>query len=58
MLNKLLKAQVFTKLDLRNTYYRLWIKEGNKWKTAFKTQYRHFKYLVIPFRLANALVTF
>ena len=23
MLNRLLKAQVFTKLDLRNTYYRL-----------------------------------
>ena len=30
MLNRLLKAQVFTKLDLRDAYYRLWIKEGNK----------------------------
>ena len=30
MLNRLLKAQVFTKLDLYNTYYKLWIKEGNK----------------------------
>ena len=30
MLNRLLKARVFTKLDLCNAYYRLWIKEGNK----------------------------
>ena len=37
ILNRLLKARVFTKLDLRNAYYRLQIKEGNKWKTAFKT---------------------
>ena len=25
------------KLNLQNTYYRLHIKEGDKWKTAFKT---------------------
>ena len=58
MLNRLLKARVFTKLDLRDAYYRLWIKEGNEWKTAFKTRYGHFKYLVMPFRLANAPATF
>jgi hypothetical protein len=58
MLNRLLKARVFTKLDLRDAYYRLRIKDGNKWKTAFKTRYGHFKYLVMPFRLANAPATF
>ena len=30
MLDRLLKVKVFTKLDLRDAYYRLWIKEGNK----------------------------
>jgi hypothetical protein len=58
MLNRLLKVRVFTKLDLCNAYYRLWIKDSNKWKTAFKTRYGYFKYLVMPFRLANALATF
>ena len=32
--------------------------EGNKWKTAFKIWYGHFKYQVMPFGFFNALVTF
>ena len=34
------------------------IKEDNKWKTAFRTGYDHFKYQVIPFRLSNAPASF
>jgi hypothetical protein len=49
---------VFTKLNLRDAYHRLWIKEGDEWKTAFKTRYSLFEYMVIPFSLANAPATF
>jgi hypothetical protein len=49
---------VFTKLDLYNAYYRLCIKEGDEWKTAFKTRYSLFEYIVMPFGLTNVLVTF
>jgi hypothetical protein len=43
---------------LPTAYIYIQIKEGNKWKIAFRTLYRHFKYLVIPFGLTNIPATF
>ena len=47
-------ARYFTKLNLQNAYHQLRIKEGDEWKTAFCTQYSHFKYIIMPFELTNA----
>ena len=58
ILDRLSGARVFTKIDMKNAYYRLWIREGDEWKTAFQTQYRLFEYLVMPFRLTNAPASF
>jgi len=30
MLDRLYDSKIFTKLDLKDTYYRIYIKEGNK----------------------------
>jgi hypothetical protein len=49
---------VYTKFDLKKTYYKIRIKKEDEWKTAFRIRYGHFKYKIISFDLVNVPATF
>ena len=57
-LDQLIESQLFTKIDLKDAFNKMRIKEGDKLKMAFKTRYETFEYLVMPFGLTNAPATF
>ena len=57
-LDRLGQAKRFTQLDLTSAYNQMRIREGDEWKTAFRTQYGHFEYQVMFFGLSNAPASF
>jgi len=58
LLDSSCKASIYTKTNLWHTYHLVHIAEGNEWKTAFRTYYGAFKWLVILFGLTNTPVAF
>ncbi|KAI5449330.1 hypothetical protein NCC49_004831 [Naganishia albida] len=57
-LDRLRSAKIFTKIDLRGAYNLIRIAKGEEWKTAFRTRYGLFEYLVMPFGPTNAPASF
>ena len=54
LVNRLDRAMVFSKFDMKSGFWQIQIRESDKYKTAFTTPFGHYEWNVMPFGLKNA----
>ena len=54
LVNRLSKAMVFIKFDMKSGFWQIQIRESDRYKIAFTTPFGHYEWNVMPFGLKNA----